>query len=136
MLKGFSAQSFKWIFILLAAACFLAVLPLPIGYYTFLRFITTLGALLAIFLIYQHKNKASIFIFFIIAILFNPVVPIYLQKKSIWIPLDILTGCAFLYLAFLKNIQTSAEEPVSKTSPSTTGKALMRDIIIKNKEIN
>ena len=136
MLKGFSAQSFKWIFILLAAACFLAVMPLPIGYYTFLRFIITIGALLAIFLIYQHKNKAPIFIFFVITILFNPIVPIYLYKKGIWIPLDILTGCAFLYLAFLNNILIPAEEPKSETSSSTTGKALMRDIIIKNKDIH
>jgi len=136
MLKVFSHQALQWLFIFVAVLCFIAVLPLPIGYYTFLRLATTLGGLLAIYLMHQLKNKMLVYIFLVITIFFNPIIPIYLQKKGIWIPLDILTGCAFLYLAFLKQTIKPIESSESKTSPGTTDNVLVRDIIITNKTIN
>ena len=136
MLKRFPTQALKWLFIFFAIWCFFAVLPLPIGYYTLLRFITTIGSLLAITLIYLHKNKLLLYIFIIITIFFNPIVPIYLQKKGVWIPLDILTGCAFLYLAFLNKNPKAEEEPELRTSLGTTDHVRIRDRIITNKKIN
>ncbi len=136
MLKGLSPQALKWIFIFVAVWCFVAVLPLPIGYYTFLRIIVTIGGILAIGVIYQQKNKLLIYILLIITIFFNPLIPVYLQKKAIWIPLDILTGFAPLYLAFLHKNTKPKERSESGRYDGAAAKARVRDLIITNKEIN
>ena len=75
----------------------LAAFKLPIGYYTFLRLTITIGALLIV--IAESKKKISIYsvVFGIVALLFNPILPVYLYKKSIWIPIDIATACLFLF---------------------------------------
>ena len=40
-------------------------------------------------------------IFFIVtAIVFNPLIPIYLRHKSEWMPVDIIFGVVFLVTAF------------------------------------
>lgn len=136
MLKGLSPQALKWIFIFVAVWCFVAVLALPIGYYTFLRIIATLGGILAIAVIYQQKNKLLKYILFSITIFFNPFIPVYLQKKAIWIPLDILTGFAFLYLAFLQKSKKPKERSESGRYDGPAAKARVRDVIITNEEIN
>ncbi|ALL06070.1 hypothetical protein AQ505_11550 [Pedobacter sp. PACM 27299] len=136
MLKGLSPQALKWIFIFVAVWCFVAVLPLSIGYYTFLRIIVTIGSVLAIAMIYQQKNKLHTYILVIITIFFNPLIPIYLQKKAIWIPFDILTGFAFLYLAFLQKSTKPREQSESGRYSGATAKARVRDVIITNKDIN
>lgn len=136
MLKGLSTQALKWIFIFVAIWCFVAVLPLPIGYYTFLRIIVTIGGVLAIAVTYQQKNKLITYLFLIITMFFNPFLPVYLQKKGIWIPLDILSGFAFLYLAFLHRSTKPAEQSESERYTDAAVKARVRDIIITNKEIN
>ena len=68
---------------------------LPYGYYTFLRIAVTLYTLLLAF--YAHdRSKTNIVILFIgIAILFNPLIPIYLSK-DIWRIIDIVTAILLL----------------------------------------
>lgn len=75
----------------------LAAFKLPIEYYTFLRLTITIGALLIV--IAESKKKISIYsvVFGIVALLFNPILPVYLYKKSIWIPIDIATACLFFF---------------------------------------
>ncbi|WP_197285464.1 DUF6804 family protein [Pedobacter sp. R20-19] len=97
-----------------AIACFLAILRLPIEYYTFLRTIISLGALIFIYSWIKQKNYALVIIFVLVLILFNPLFPIYLHRKSIWIPLDIITGLLFLLIAFYKK-----SEPVKQDEKAT-----------------
>jgi hypothetical protein len=81
---------------------FVALIHLPIGFYTFLRILVT-G--IAAYNAYEAMNDApkAWFIFFIIAaIVFNPLIPIYLGSKSSWMPVDILFGIIFLVAAFKK----------------------------------
>jgi len=93
-----------------AIACFVAILRLPIVYYTFLRTIISLGAALLIYSWIRQKNYYLAGVFALVLILFNPVSPIYLYKKSIWIPLDILTGILFLIIAFYKKSEPAEQE--------------------------
>lgn len=83
-----------------AALLFLALLRLPIGYYTFLRLAVTTGALA---FAYAHANREGsrlwVVAFGAIALLFNPIWPIYLRDKALWAPLDILGGLLFLVAA-------------------------------------
>lgn len=112
----------KYILIACSICCFAAILKLPIEYYTFLRTIVSLGALLLIYVWTKQKNYALTIVFILVLILFNPLFPIYLHRKSIWIPLDVITGLLFLLIAFYNKKQPVKKEekaievlPVQKT---------------------
>lgn len=92
----------KGMLLIVAIALLLALAPLPIGYYTFLRILVTISS---IFIIAKElKIGLTIwFIFFgITAIIFNPIIPIYLYQKSLWMPIDIVAAILFLSYSFKK----------------------------------
>lgn len=75
----------------LVLGCF----PLPIGYYTFLR-IVVFGACVAVIVKERERGlDTTNIIAGIIAIVFNPIIPIYLHDKVWWIVIDLLTAIAF-----------------------------------------
>jgi len=75
----------------------LSVLPFDIGFYTFTRIAITLCSIAAIIKLYSEENSVWI-LFAAIAILYNPIVPIYLNEKSLWIVVNILTAISFIWL--------------------------------------
>lgn len=79
-----------------ALALLVGCFPMPIGYYTFLRVIVTLGALLITIKELQRDVNLLGIAFILMAVLFNPIVPVYLYKKALWMPLDILSALLFL----------------------------------------
>jgi hypothetical protein len=91
----------RTIAIICAALLFLALIRLPIGYYTFLRIAVTIGALL---LLHHHWKGRGInlwvVLFGAVAILFNPIAPIYLGDRSLWLPFNIAGGALFAVAAF------------------------------------
>lgn len=91
-----------------AVLLFIAAFYWPIKYYTFLRIIVCVGALLVIATI-SKKQLHWVAIFAIIAILFNPIYPIYLYVKAYWILIDIFTAILFLLIAFLKTSEKKKE---------------------------
>ncbi|MBT2562541.1 DUF6804 family protein [Pedobacter sp. ISL-64] len=115
-----------------ALCCFAAIFKLPIEYYTFLRTIVSLGALLLIYIWVKQKHIPWAIIFILVLILFNPLFPIYLHRKSIWIPLDIITGLLFLLIAFYPKKQPAKkEEKAAEFLPIQ--KAYARDRIVSAK---
>ena len=86
--------------IICAAIALIACFDMPIGYYTFLRIAITIGSILVLFKEVQKDVNLFGIIFICLAILFNPIIPIYLYKKSIWMPIDIFTGFMFLIYGF------------------------------------
>ncbi|MGO4876575.1 DUF6804 family protein [Pedobacter psychrotolerans] len=123
--------------VICAIACFIAILKLPIEYYTFLRTIVSLGAALLIYSWIKQKKYSLAIIFVLVLILFNPLFPIYLHRKSIWIPLDIITGLLFLIIAFYKKSEPEKKEekaaeilPVQKTYPRDRIVSAKRNTII------
>ncbi|WP_431163272.1 DUF6804 family protein [Flagellimonas beolgyonensis] len=82
-----------------ALLLFLAVFRAPREYYWLLRTIVFVGALLVV--VKNRKHMYLMILFGLVAILFNPVFPIFLYKKLFWLPLDILTGILFLIEAIL-----------------------------------
>lgn len=79
---------------------FLAVLAMPIGYYTILRFLVSISAGIIFWQHYKFGNKTLMVLFGITVLIFNPIIPIYLMNKDIWIPIDLVVGCLFLYQIF------------------------------------
>lgn len=66
---------------------------LPYGYYTFLRIITTISLAWFCFMDFPVFVR---FIFLLGVILYNPVFPIYLGDRDIWLVFNVITVAALL----------------------------------------
>lgn len=97
--------------IVCSVSLFVAVTNLPIIYYNFLRMLVFIGCL---FIVCNYKIKKIWRLVFVpIAILFNPIIPVFLYLKPYWIPLDILAGILFLLVIFYGAVFSEIE---SKTT--------------------
>ena len=75
----------------------LAALSLPYGFFTFLR-IVVCGV--AIYVAIQIRDSVVALIgLMMVAVLFNPLVPIHLPQQT-WRIIDLATAAAFIRLAF------------------------------------
>ena len=90
----------KTILLICTGLLFLGLLNLPIGYYTFLRIVVTLGSITVIVSEFENKLNFWVITFGLIAILFNPFIPVYLYDKSAWMPIDIIGGLIFIFKSF------------------------------------
>lgn len=74
---------------------FIALADNPYGYYQILRWVIAGVAGYSAYLTYEDRNKLWSWIFGIVAILFNPISPIYLDRE-IWSVVNILVAGIFL----------------------------------------
>ena len=74
----------------------IALLPISGGFYTLVRIIVTIGAVAAT--IQNSSNGINIWsiIYGGMAILFNPLVPVYLHDKGAWVIIDIIAIILFI----------------------------------------
>lgn len=79
----------------------LALMDLPIGFYTFLRIVVTIGAVALVVTEYENGINFWIVAFGLIAILFNPLIPVYLGDKSAWMPIDFIAAILFGTKSFI-----------------------------------
>ena len=85
-----------------AAVLFIGVFPLPIGYYTLLRLVVTAAAAYIAYDTFQtDKQSGWIWVFGFVAILFNPLIPIYLNKE-LWMIIDF--AAAILFIVYSRKI--------------------------------
>jgi hypothetical protein len=49
---------------------------------------------------YENGLDFWVIVFELIAILFNPLIPLYLDDKSAWMPIDIIVGTIFFIKSF------------------------------------
>jgi hypothetical protein len=71
-----------------AAMLVVAVLPLPYGYYQLLRLVATGVSGWAAVVAWQRGRAGHTVGFAVLALLFNPVLPVYLAKPM-WVPIDL-----------------------------------------------
>ena len=76
----------------------IGIFPLPLGYYTLSRLVVCASALYFALRFYKKNDQRNLWIFGFIAVLYNPIIPVYLYEKTIWIIVNIIT----IYL-FYKN---------------------------------
>jgi len=91
----------KAFLIICAGMLFLGITGLPIVFFTFLRIVVTIGAVTVVINEYEKGLNFWVIIFGMTAILFNPLIPIYLQHKETWIPWDIICGILFIVKAIM-----------------------------------
>lgn len=76
----------------------------PYSFYTFLRIVITCVSIFYAYYFYSKKIANSWFwILLAIAILFNPIVPIYIKDKSVWMVIDVIVALFFGILIFRWN---------------------------------
>jgi hypothetical protein len=86
----------KYFIILSIFMLFGAIAEWPYGYYTLLRWITCIASMLVTFQAFEKNIDWAKIIFIVIAILFNPLAPIYLSRST-WMPIDIITAIFFIF---------------------------------------
>jgi hypothetical protein len=90
----------KTLLLICAGLLLIGLIDLPIGYYTFLRIVVTIGSVTVVITEFNNGLNFWVIIFGLIAIIFNPLKPIYLNDKSAWMPIDIIGGIIFLIKSF------------------------------------
>lgn len=90
----------KGLLLICAALLIIGMADLPIGYYTLLRIVVTIGAVAVVVTEFENGINFWVITFGLIAILFNPLIPIYLNDKSAWMPIDIIGGIFFAIKSF------------------------------------
>ena len=78
--------------------CLAAVFPLPYGFYIFLRLAVSAAGAIAAFSLQKEGNFLWV-VFGAIALLFNPIIPIYLDRE-IWFFIDLIVAGCFGWLVF------------------------------------
>lgn len=81
--------------IIASALLFIAILDLPYGYYTLLRIVVTAVAGYGIYAFFQKNIRIIILIFSGIAVIFNPLIPVHLEKET-WQVINVVVGSFFL----------------------------------------
>ena len=87
--------------ITVAIFLFLAVLELPYGYYTFLRWSVCIVMIISAINSFGNDMSTLGIIFGIIGLLFNPLVPIHLSRE-VWFFIDIIIGVFLIISVFIK----------------------------------
>jgi hypothetical protein len=82
-----------------AAMLLLALLPLPYGFYTLLRLVVVVCAAILAYHHWQSGGKIIVAGMGFVALLFNPLFPIYLSRE-IWAPIDIACALYFGIIGF------------------------------------
>ena len=77
------------------AMLLLALLPWAYGFYTAVRLVVSVSAAIVA---WQNHQKFTFnnwtFIFISVALIFNPIFPVYLSRE-VWIPIDIVVAILF-----------------------------------------
>lgn len=79
-----------------AALLLTALAKLPYGYYTFMRWIVSIVAVLTAHSAYRWGYSWAIWVFGLTAVLFNPLAPIHMSR-DVWCLLDF--GAAAVFMA-------------------------------------
>lgn len=82
------------------------IADMPIGYYTLLRIVVTIGSVAVVVAEMEKGITPWVLAFGLLAILFNPIIPVYLNDKQAWMPIDLVGGVLF----FVKAYGRSAKE--------------------------
>ncbi len=85
-----------------AGMLFVAVFPLPYGYYILLRLVATGVFAWAAYVAYTKQEKILPWVFGLLAFLFNPIIKVHLPKE-LWAVVDV--GCGILLLAVKRKIE-------------------------------
>jgi FtsH-binding integral membrane protein len=86
--------------LVVAVMLVVAIASLPYGYYQLLRWVTCGVAVFIAIMAYRWGKVWATGIFGLVAVLFNPLLPIYLTRE-IWRPIDLTCAVLFIVSIFI-----------------------------------
>ena len=85
----------------------IGVLPMPYGYYNILRVVVCVSAVfMAVRAMKTENGQLLPWLFGGLALLYNPVLPVHLNEKAIWMMVNAFTAIVFIVF---RNLTTSKE---------------------------
>lgn len=87
--------------IIIAAILFVSIAELPYGFYTVMRIVVPILSAIFLFFVYMEKEEFCLMMIpnILIVILWNPILPVYLDKET-WVIIDAIFGFIQLGVAF------------------------------------
>jgi hypothetical protein len=85
----------------LAIALMLCLFPMPYGYFTIVRIVTTIISGYLAYNYYTESKKELALAFAVIAVLFQPFIK-FAFGREVWLVVDIIVAILLLYLAIKK----------------------------------
>ncbi|MFA4844486.1 MAG: DUF6804 family protein [Candidatus Margulisiibacteriota bacterium] len=87
---------------ILAIIMLLVAVPvgMPYGYYILLRWFICGASAYNTYLSYEQQKRVFVWMFALLAILFNPIFPIYLDKE-LWVIIDFISVVIFFVSLFI-----------------------------------
>jgi len=92
----------NWFKILAIILLLWALADNPYGYYQFLRWVILVVGAYSAYSVYNLGSKSWPWVFGIIAVLFNPIIPFTFQRET-WQFIDVIVAIIFFVSLFNKN---------------------------------
>ena len=89
--------------VLCSLLLFLACFNMPIGYYTSTRIAVCMASVIMLCGTIKQRKQVAAIVYGAIAILFNPIFPIYLYDKTVWIVIDLICALWFVFEPIINN---------------------------------
>jgi len=90
----------NWYKILCGALLLWGTTNHPYAYYQMLRWIVVIAGAYSAYTAYSSKKIFFTYVFAVMALLFNPIIPFYMKKET-WQIFDFLAGLIFLASVFI-----------------------------------
>ena len=88
-------KSIFWIAPIVVMA--IGVLPMPYGYYSLSRLVVCGCAVYFAIASKSQNQDVFIWVFGALAVLYNPIIPVHLYEKEIWIIVNLVTAAVFFF---------------------------------------
>lgn len=89
----------NWYRLIIITMLVLAIMDLPYGYYQLLRWIVSIASFYLAYILYLQASKFWIVLFATLGIIFNPLIPFYLEKET-WMVIDLIAALIYLISIF------------------------------------
>ena len=104
------------VLIVAAAILFLALFDgWQYGFFTILRFVVFTTTAYVAWMAYENQKEKWTWTFGFVAVLFNPFIPIYLDRET-WVIIDFITGVFLLATTIFFKLNNKLHEPHGEPS--------------------
>jgi len=103
-------SQYKLMLVAAIVVLFIAIFDMPSGYYTFLRIIVFITTGLTAIYFFNKEESATGTVLLLIAILWNPFIPIYIYDKSVWVVLDLIAAGIIIFILSTKSFAKSFDD--------------------------
>ena len=127
MSKTFSAKRPQLIPSIIAAIMLiLALAPWPYSYYKLLRIVICCVGVYMAFMAYGWQKLWASWLFGLIAVLFNPLIPINLPRE-LWQPVDLVSAVLFFSIGLIMKEPEEISDTDLETEVFATGSSTKKD---------